>query len=152
VNYQLLQGDALEVMRGLPSGSVQMVCTSPPYFGLRSYLDNDDPDKALEIGLEETPEAYVAKLVDVFREVRRLLRDDGTLWLNLAASWNGSGGAGGDYSEGGLKEGQPRYPGRNVKASRYRLRSDLSPQEAAYVLEELAKHSRMASATIEGDE
>jgi DNA modification methylase len=68
-----------------------------------------------QIGLEETSEAYVAKLVEVFREVRRLLRDDGTLWLNLGDSYNGSGGAGGDYAVGGLKEGQPKYPGRNVK-------------------------------------
>ncbi|MCC6454463.1 MAG: site-specific DNA-methyltransferase [Caldilineaceae bacterium] len=67
-----------------------------------------------QIGLEDTPDAYVAKLVDVFREVRRLLRDDGTLWLNLGDSYNGSGGAGGDYGAGGLKEGQPKYPGRRV--------------------------------------
>lgn len=67
-----------------------------------------------QIGLEESPEAYVAKLVEVFREVRRVLRDDGTLWLNLASSYNGSGGAGGDYGPGGLKEGQPKYPGRNL--------------------------------------
>lgn len=67
-----------------------------------------------QIGLEETPEAYVAKLVEVFREVRRVLKDDGVLWLNLGDSYNGSGGAGGDYSAGGLKEGQPKYPGRNI--------------------------------------
>jgi DNA modification methylase len=62
-----------------------------------------------QIGLEETPEAYVEKLVCVFREVRRVLKDDGTLWLNLGDSYAGSGGAGGDYNNGGLKEGQPRY-------------------------------------------
>lgn len=67
-----------------------------------------------QIGLEETPEAYVAKLVEVFREVRRLLHPTGTLWCNLGDSYNGSGGAGGDYGVGGLKEGQPKYPGRNV--------------------------------------
>jgi DNA modification methylase len=53
-------------------------------------------------------------LVQVFREVRRVLRDDGTVWLNLGDSYNGSGGAGGDYGPGGLKEGQPRYPGRRI--------------------------------------
>lgn len=67
-----------------------------------------------QIGLEPDPESYVARLVDVFREVRRLLRDDGTVFLNLGDSYNGSGGAGGDYGPGGLKEGQPKYPGRNV--------------------------------------
>lgn len=112
--YTLLLGDCLEVMRTLPAESVQCCVTSPPYYGLRSYVDSDHPDKPLEIGTEETPEAYVAKLVDVFREVRRVLRDDGVLWLNLGDSYNGSGGAGGDYSSGGLKEGQPKYPGRRV--------------------------------------
>jgi len=55
-------------------------------------------------------------MVVVFRSVRRVLKDDGTLWLNLGDSYNGSGGAGGDYSPGGLKEGQPKYPGRNEKS------------------------------------
>jgi DNA modification methylase len=100
------------------------------YFGRESATGNKqdelrEPFKAIcgkcgahridsQIGLESTPEAYVAKLVDVFREVWRVLRDDGSLWLNLGDSYNGSGGAGGDYGVGGLKEGQPKYPGRNV--------------------------------------
>lgn len=67
-----------------------------------------------QIGLEETPEAYVARLVEVFREVRRVLHPSGTFWCNIGDSYNGSGGAGGDYNDGGLKEGQPKYPGRNV--------------------------------------
>jgi DNA modification methylase len=67
-----------------------------------------------QLGLEQTPELYVESMVQVFREVWRVLRDDGTLWLNLGDSYNGSGGAGGDYNAGGLKEGQPRYPGRNI--------------------------------------
>jgi DNA modification methylase len=67
-----------------------------------------------QLGLEPTPEEYVANMVALFREVRRVLRDDGTLWLNLGDSYNGSGGAGGDYGAGGLKEGQPKYAGRKV--------------------------------------
>lgn len=99
----LLQGDCLEVMKTLPDRSVQCCISSPPYFGLRDYgMDG-------QIGLEETPEAYVEKLVAVFREVRRVLKDDGTIFLNLGDSYAGSGGAGGDYSEGGLKEGQPKW-------------------------------------------
>src|SRR5690606_34643417 len=93
----------------LPPESVQCVVTSPPYFGLRDYGVEG------QIGLEATPEEYVAKLVEVFRGIRPVLRPDGTVWLNLGDSYNGSGGAGGDYNEGGLKEGQPRYPGRRVK-------------------------------------
>ena len=78
-------GDCIEVMRRLEAGSVQTCVTSPPYFGLRDYGHDG------QIGLEATPEAFVAKMVEVFREVRRLLRDDGTLWLNLGDSYASSG-------------------------------------------------------------
>lgn len=70
-------GDALETLRTLPDGAFQCAVTSPPYYGLRCYGHRG------QIGLEETPDAYVSRLVEVFREVRRCLRDDGTLWLNL---------------------------------------------------------------------
>lgn len=100
--------------RHLPiaDNTIQCVVTSPPYFGLRSYGIGTENG---EIGLEETPEAYVTNLVNVFREARRVMKNDATLWLNLGDSYNGSGGAGGDYSEGGLKKGQPKYYGRNIK-------------------------------------
>ncbi|MEN5285802.1 site-specific DNA-methyltransferase [Stenotrophomonas lactitubi] len=78
-------GDCLEVMRGMAAGSVQTCVTSPPYYGLRDY------GVAGQIGLEDTPAEYVARLVAVFREVRRLLRDDGTLWLNLGDTYTQSG-------------------------------------------------------------
>jgi len=70
------------------------------------------------LGLEPTPELYVEHLVGVLRELRRVLRSDGTLWLNLGDKYNGSGGAGGDYGPGGRREGQARYPGtrRRLKA------------------------------------
>lgn len=92
----------------LTDQSVQMVATSPPYYGLRDY------QQAGQIGLENSVNEYVDNLVAVFREVWRVLRNDGVLFLNLGDSYNGSGGAGGDYNVGGLKEGQPRYPGRRV--------------------------------------
>jgi len=76
-------GDAVDMMREIPDGSIHCCITSPPYWGLRSYLDPDDPDKAMEIGAEATPDQYVASMVRVFREVRRVLREDGTCWLNL---------------------------------------------------------------------
>lgn len=102
------QGDVREALKQFPDESVQCVVTSPPYFGLRNYGVEG------QIGLESTVEEYVQTMVEVFREVRRVLRKDGTLWLNLGDSYNGSGGAGGDYGEGGLKEGQPKYPGRRL--------------------------------------
>jgi DNA modification methylase len=74
-------GDCLQTLRSLPSESVNTCVTSPPYFGLRDY------GHAGQIGLEQTPDEFVTKLVEVFREVRRVLRDDGTLWLNLGDSY-----------------------------------------------------------------
>lgn len=98
----------------LVSNSINCVVTSPPYFGLRSYLETDNLLKDAEIGTEQSPEEYVETIVQVFREIWRVLRDDGTVWLNISDSYNGSGGAGGDYNAGGLKEGQPKYGGRNI--------------------------------------
>lgn len=75
-------------LKRLPDNSVNCCVTSPPYFGLRDY-GND-----AQIGLEATPEEYIKKLVEVFREVRRVLTADGTLWVNIGDSYNGSGKAG----------------------------------------------------------
>lgn len=77
----LLQGDAIAGLRTLADATVQTCVTSPPYFGLRDY------GAAGQIGLESTPEAYVARLVAVFSEVRRVLKKDGTCWLNLGDSY-----------------------------------------------------------------
>jgi site-specific DNA-methyltransferase (adenine-specific) len=77
----VLLGDCIERLNGVPERSVQMCVTSPPYYGLRDYGHNG------QIGLEETPDAYIAKMVGVFREVHRVLADDGTLWLNIGDSY-----------------------------------------------------------------
>jgi DNA modification methylase len=86
-NVTLYQGDCRDVLATLPAESVQTCVTSPPYFGLRSYLDADHPDKAAELGSEASPDAYVAEMVAIFREVRRVLRDDGSVWLNLGDAY-----------------------------------------------------------------
>lgn len=86
MGIRVLVGDCREILKTLDAGSVQCVVTSPPYFGLRDY------EVAGQIGLEATPDAYVDELVSVFREVRRVLADDGTLWLNLGDSYAGGGG------------------------------------------------------------
>jgi DNA modification methylase len=78
---QIIPGDCIEGMRTLPDASVHCCVTSPPYWGLRDYGHDG------QIGLESTPEAYVARMVEVFREVRRILRDDGVLFLNLGDSY-----------------------------------------------------------------
>lgn len=93
MNWTLHCGDALSVLQTLPASSVQCVVTSPPYWGLRDYGHAD------QIGLESSPDAFVAALVAVFAEVRRVLRDDGVCWLNLGDSYTGSG-KGGNPEEG----------------------------------------------------
>jgi DNA modification methylase len=81
-NYTLI-GDVREKLKELPDKSIQMCVTSPPYWALRNY---DDQEK--QLGLEKTPEEFIKNLVDVFAEVHRVLRDDGTLWLNLGDTYS----------------------------------------------------------------
>lgn len=115
MTIHILTGDCRDVLRTLADGSVQCCVTSPPYYGLRDYgVDG-------QIGLEQTPDAFVAELVAVFREVRRVLRDDGTLWLNIGDSYaaqrggtampaqtvaGGVGGKGDERAHRGMGEGR----------------------------------------------
>ena len=82
---KILCGDAAEVLKTLPPESVNMCVTSPPYYGLRDYGENG------QIGVEQSPDEYIARLVKVFDEVNRVLAKDGTLWLNIGDSYAGSG-------------------------------------------------------------
>ena len=97
MTVRILAGDVRDKLRELPDESVHCVVTSPPYFGLRDY------GVAGQIGLEPSPAEYVEALVAVFREVRRVLRKDGTLWLNLGDSYAGSWGNQGRKSERGTQ-------------------------------------------------
>jgi len=100
-HFRVIQSDVLAGLATLADGSARCCVTSPPYWGLRDYGTEG------QLGLESTPEAYVAKMVEVFREVRRVLADDGTLWLNLGDSYarapekggSGPGGKNLEYSE-----------------------------------------------------
>ena len=181
MTYQLIQASAHQT--GLPDKSVHMICTSPPFYGLRVYsgeqmiewptvryspmpglpeitIQGCEPGCVHEwgntlvvhqrgsvgekstlmgpqnggrkqeveqgaycihcggwrggLGNEPHPEAFIGHLILVMREMWRILRDDGVAWVNLGDSYNGSGGAGGDYGPGGSKEGQPKFPGRKV--------------------------------------
>lgn len=111
--WEILEGDCREVLRGLPEGSVHTCVTSPPYFGLRNYGHDD------QIGLEPTPDEFTEALVAVFREVRRVLRNDGTVWVNLGTS----------------------FAGTAVESEEMVMRDDLTPAERKYVLEELARYA-----------
>jgi DNA modification methylase len=102
MSHQIIQGECREVLATLPDQSVHCIVTSPPYFGLRDYgVDG-------QIGLEQTPDAYIAEIVAVFREARRVLRDDGTFWLNIGDSYAvTTRGSGGKSSSGLYRDGRP---------------------------------------------
>lgn len=117
VNYRIIEGDCIEGMKSLSDKSVNTCVTSPPYYGLRDY-GNDG-----QIGLEETPEAFVQKLVEVFREVRRVLRDDGTLWLNLGDSYASSND--GSKPQTGLRV----QPSNEVSKSYRKMSDGIKPKD-----------------------
>ncbi len=119
--WEILQGDVRETLRALEAGSVQTCVTSPPYFGLRDYgVDG-------QIGLEPTPAEYVEQMVAVFREVRRVLRDDGTLWLNLGDSYNAAGREGHGTRQG-CKQGSNRASATKADNCRPSV-ADLKPKD-----------------------
>lgn len=122
---KILVGDALEVLRTLPSGSVHCCVTSPPYWAQRDYGVEG------QIGLEDTPEAFIARLVAVFAEVYRVLRDDGTCWLNLGDS----------YFAASPTNGAPR---RKTKAHRSLKVKDLVgiPWRVAFALQDAGWYLR----------
>lgn len=103
-SYKLLQGHILDRLRQLPDNSVHCIVTSPPYWGLRDY------GVPGQLGVEPTPKRYLAKMVEVFREVRRVLRHDGTLWCNMGDSYANTG-TGGNGATGGLDKSTLRSPG-----------------------------------------
>lgn len=133
MGWRLYQGDALTILKSLPEKSVHCCVTSPPYFGLRNYglptiawpeveyspMPGLPPIRVPawqgQLGLEPVPEMYVAHLVLIFLKVRRVLRDDGTLWLNLGDSYAGSGGAHAEHhnnpgiSNSWKRNGVPHY-------------------------------------------
>ena len=102
-NARIIVGNVLQVLPTLPDESVQCCVTSPPYWGLRDY------GTAGQLGLERTPDEYVARMMAVFREVRRVLRPDGTLWLNLGDSYASDAKGSGGPSDKQLSNAGSRY-------------------------------------------
>lgn len=110
MSIRIINADVMDGLASLADESVHMVCTSPPYWGLRQYIADHAPEKQHEIGLEPTLQEHIAKLVEVFREVRRVLRKDGTLWLNYGDAY-ASGSAkshGGFDGKNKNQDGTPR--------------------------------------------
>jgi DNA modification methylase len=87
MSIEIIQGDSIELLKKLEEGSINTCITSPPYWGLRNYNG-----ESKQLGMEDTPEEFTENLVKVFKEVKRVLRDDGTVWLNLGDSYARTGG------------------------------------------------------------
>lgn len=130
---RFIVGDVREVLATLPDASVDLVLTSPPFLALRSYLPPDHPDKAREMGSEATPGEFIDTLLDVVEECRRALAPHGSLCFELGDTYSGSGGAGGDYTDTGLRAGQEKFAGsaiqhrRSAQRNRSSLRRDRAP-------------------------
>jgi DNA modification methylase len=106
-----LQGDVFDRLAEIPDQSVDLIVTSPPFLALRSYLPADHPDKGKEIGSEATPAAFLSTLLALTREWRRILAPHGSIAVELGDTYSGSGGAGGDYDTGGIRDGAPKFSG-----------------------------------------
>ena len=123
MKVKIITWDCVKSLRSMSDGSVDCCVTSPPYFGLRDYgVDG-------QIGLEQTPDEFVAKLVEVFREVRRVLRDDGTLWLNLGDTYAANRGGTTPPAQNGIKRkdliGIPWRVAFALQADGWYLRQDI---------------------------
>lgn len=119
----IIQGDALSVLKTLDDESVNCCVTSPPYYNLRDYgVDG-------QIGLEGTPEEYIQKLVEIFREVRRVLTKDGTLWVNIADSYAGSGKGASNYPDNAKKHKQGTNKGSVGSYLQKTISADCKPKD-----------------------
>ena len=129
IKHLFYRGGSLDVLRRLPAESVHCCVTSPPYWALRDYGVEG------QIGLEETPEQYVNRLVEVFREVRRVLRNDGTCWINLGDSYRQSGGFGhkreatADSTTEAILAKGGRYSQDNIRLDIKRDFGDIKPKD-----------------------
>lgn len=122
-----LIGDVFDRLAEIPDGSIHSVITSPPYWRKRAYLPADHPDKAKEIGQENSPGEFLATMLRLTDELWRVVRDDGTIWINLGDTASASGGAGGDYLPGGQREGQNKYAGSGLAPAGTKRRSSAYP-------------------------
>lgn len=121
---RIMIGDALDVLRKLPDCCIDCCVTSPPYYGLRDYgVDG-------QIGLEQTPDEYIDRLVDVFKEVRRALKPDGTLWIVIADSYAGSGKGRNKTGEYKRETAHIQSPGQiNGKLKKTPTTGDIKPKD-----------------------
>lgn len=117
--YLIYPGDCVESMSAMPEKFFNTCITSPPYYGLRDYGTDG------QIGLEETPEEYIEKLVNVFKSVRRVLRDDGTLWINIGDSY----AANRTYQVNSTKGGKKHSKSQSVNGKGSKVPDGMKPKD-----------------------
>ena len=120
---QIYNSECLQGLRSLPDDCIDCCVTSPPYYGLRDY----GSDK--QIGLEKTPEEYIQKLVAVFHEVKRVLKDDGTLWINIGDSYAGSMKGAAGYPDNAMNYKQGTNRGTLGKATLVKQYTGCKPKD-----------------------
>jgi site-specific DNA-methyltransferase (adenine-specific) len=119
-------GDVVDRLAEIPDGSIDLVVTSPPFLALRSYLPADHPDKHREIGSEPTPAAFIDTLLGLSAEFARVLAPHGSICVELGDTFSGSGGAGGDYNDDGLRDGQSKFKGSASRRGEWPLAKSLT--------------------------
>nr|WP_295738898.1 site-specific DNA-methyltransferase [uncultured Acidocella sp.] len=129
MTVSIITGDCIEQLSIIPAGHFQTCVTSPPYFGLRDY------GVAGQIGLEDSLDEFIAKMVEVFRQVWRVLREDGTLWLNLGDSYAGGGnGGGGSFAKDGVRCAPPGTDkNKAARTGRRGVGGELKPKDLMMV-------------------
>tara|TARA_Y100000034_G_scaffold48574_1_gene59984 strand:+ start:192 stop:1148 length:957 start_codon:yes stop_codon:yes gene_type:complete len=131
MNYEIKIGDSLTILKTMDDESVHCCVTSPPYWALRNY------DHIDQLGQEPTPEEYVDNLVEIFHEVKRVLRDDGTLWLNLGDSYVGSGSKGKHKDPKNIKGRNGQEVSKNNKVKGLKQKDMVGiPWRVAFALQE----------------
>ena len=123
MDIKILQGDCIETLQKLDDKSINTCITSPPYWGLRNYNDEEK-----QLGMEDTPEEFVDNLVKVFREVKRVLRDDGTVWLNLGDSYAMSSIRGGNKKFSGNVGAHNHYE-KSIKKGKRKIPNGLKQKD-----------------------
>lgn len=124
----IYQGDCLEVMKTFQGGCIDMCMTSPPYWGLRDYGTGED-----QLGLEPTPELYIEHMTTIFHEVKRVLKKEGTLWLNVGDTYSGSGG---DHKE--WHKNDAGFQGNLMRGCQPKKVEDIKPKCLCMIPERLA--------------
>ena len=160
-NIKIFNGDILEEIKNIADNSIDCCITSPPYFSLRSYLPKDHPDKLKEIGLESSMEEYLAKILSITAEIKRVLKSTGSFWLNYGDSYGGFQGKYAGYPDQKLRQGE-HIPNRKISMKAksllcmpdriklkmidddgddiYELRKDLTKEQYIAILDEMNKY------------